>query len=213
MGHGSCWELPRVRGTVAGGRENCDMSQISQLDRIDALLQISQLPSRYAFACDSRDMDALVALYVDDVTRPDVDGVGRSPLKAHFTRVLSGYYRTMHQIVGHQIDLATEIHATGKVYCRAEHERGDDWVDMAILYDDEYERRDGVWYFAKRFLHMLHVTSRTERPRAPFVPVPTGDRVPLPGWWPSWSQFWSQADEAEVDRLTRQPDHGPPPAL
>jgi hypothetical protein len=203
----------RVRSTVAGGARIWDMSQITQLDRIDALLQIGQLPSRYAFACDSRDMDALVALYVDDVTRPDVDGVGRSPLKAHFTRVLSGYYRTMHQIVGHQIDLASETHATGKVYCRAEHERGDDWVDMAILYDDEYERRDGVWYFVKRFLHMLHVTSRTERPRPPFVPVPTGDRVPLPGWWPSWSQFWSQADEADVARLTRQPDHGPPPAL
>jgi SnoaL-like domain len=152
-------------------------------------------------------MDALVALYVDDVTRPDVDGVGRAPLKAHFTRVLRSYYRTMHQIVAHQIDLVDATLATGKVYCRAEHERADEWVDMAILYDDEYERRDGVWYFARRSLHMLHITSRNDRPRPPFVPNPTDDRVCLPGWWPSWSPFWSAATTAEVDALTDQADH------
>jgi ketosteroid isomerase-like protein len=180
---------------------------MDRLDRIDALLQIGQLPPRYAFACDSRDLDALVMLYVDDVTRSDVDGVGRGPLRAHFASVLRSYYRTMHQIVGHQIDLVDTTFATGKVYCRAEHERGEEWVDMAILYDDDYERRQGTWYFARRSLHMLHVTSLTDRPRAPFVPQPTDNRVPLPGWWPSWSPFWSRATEPEVALLTRQPDH------
>lgn len=184
------------------------MPELDRIDRIDAMLQIGQLASRYAIACDSRDFDALVALYVDDVTRPDVDGVGRGPLKEHFSRVLRNYYRTMHQIVGHQIDLVDADHATGKVYCRAEHERGDEWIDMAILYDDEYERRGPVWFFARRSLHLLHVTSLTDRPRAPFVGEP-GDRVPLPGWWPSWSRFWDGVPESEIAELTHQPDHLP----
>jgi len=183
------------------------MSPMDRLDRIDALLQIGQLPSRYAFACDSRDLDSLVMLYVDDVTRPDVDGVGRTALKGHFERVLGNYYRTMHQIVAHQIDLVDATTGSGMVYCRAEHERGEEWVDMAILYDDEYERRDGVWYFARRSLHMLHVTSRSDRPRAPFVPGATGDRVPLPGWWPTWSPFWAQVPQSEIALLTDHPDH------
>lgn len=183
------------------------MPEIDRLDRLDALLQIGQLPSRYAFACDSRDLDALVALYVEDVTRPDVEGVGRAPLKDHFARVLRGYYRTMHQIVGHQIDLVDADHATGRVYCRAEHEKGDQWVDMAILYDDDYERRDGSWFFTRRTLHMLHVTSLEDRPRAPFVDPWVPERRPLPGWWSSWSGFWAQVPADEVRALTASPDH------
>jgi hypothetical protein len=95
--------------------------------------------------------------------------------------VLRGYYRTMHQVVGHQIDLVDADHATGRVYCRAEHEKGDQWVDMAILYDDDYERRDGSWFFTRRTLHMLHVTTLEDRPRAPFVDSPVPERRPLPG--------------------------------
>ena len=38
-----------------------------RLDRIESSLAIGQLPSRYAMALDARDLDALVALFVDDV--------------------------------------------------------------------------------------------------------------------------------------------------
>jgi len=101
------------------------MTDPVDLERLWALLSIGQLPSQYAFAVDSRNLDDLVALYVDDVTRPDMDGSGRHALREHFEPVLRSYYRTMHQMLGHQIDLVDADHATGKVYCRAEHEIGD----------------------------------------------------------------------------------------
>jgi hypothetical protein len=138
------------------------MPETDRLDRIEALLAIGQLPHRYAFACDSRDFDSLVALYVDDVTRPDMDGVGREALKAFFARLLQGPPAGMHQIVGHQVDLIDADHATGKVYTRAEGPRGERWVAHSIRYDDVYERRDGVWYFTRRDLEILHVTPSTE---------------------------------------------------
>lgn len=37
------------------------------MDRVESSLAISQLPGKYAMALDARDLDALVALFVDDV--------------------------------------------------------------------------------------------------------------------------------------------------
>ena len=39
----------------------------ARLDRLESLAEIRQLPYRYALAVDSRDMDALVGLFVPDV--------------------------------------------------------------------------------------------------------------------------------------------------
>jgi SnoaL-like domain len=181
------------------------MSDDLDLLRLSALVEIGQLPSRYAFAVDSRNMEDLVALYVDDVTRSDVEGSGRGPLRDHFERVLHSYYRTMHQILGHQIDLADADHATGKVYCRAEHEIGEKWLVAAICYFDDYERRDGVWYFARRTIHLLYRHTLVDGPSSPFV---FGrDRASLetiPGIYPSWAVYWSKVDEATIAALTNE---------
>ena len=132
------------------------MRENDRLGRIEAMIEIGQLPPRYAFACDSRDFDALVALYVEDVKRPDMEGVGREALKAFFAGLLHADTGGMHQILGHQIDLVDADHATGKVYSRADGPLGDLWVGPAFRYDDVYERRDGVWYFVRRKLDILY---------------------------------------------------------
>ena len=71
----------------------------------------------------------------------------------------------MHQIVGHSFDLIDEDHATGTVYCRAEHERGDRWVVAAMVYFDRYERRDGQWLFAQREFDFWYCADVLERPQ------------------------------------------------
>ena len=43
----------------------------ARIERIEATEQIRQLAARYALALDSRDVDALVALFVPDVTTGD----------------------------------------------------------------------------------------------------------------------------------------------
>ena len=180
------------------------MSIEERLDRIEAHQQISQLVNRYAFALDARDFDALGQLYIEDL-----EGGGREQVKLDIARILKAFYRTMHQIVGHEINLVDADHATGKVYTRAEHEQGDEWIDMAILYFDDYVRVDGRWYFAKRRdLHHVHVSSLTDRPVAPFVPnTPwTANRVPLPAaWGSSWTDYWADETDETIAALTHTP--------
>jgi hypothetical protein len=89
-----------------------------RLDRIESSLAISQLPSRYAMALDARDLDALVALFVDDVEAGE-HGLGREALKRWYDGVLRRY-RSIHLICGHEFDLLDADHATGSIYCRAE---------------------------------------------------------------------------------------------
>ena len=179
-----------------------------RLDRIEAYQQIGQLVNRYAFALDSRDFDALGQLYIEDL-----EGGGRAQVQADIARIMKAFYRTMHQIVGHQIDLVDADHATGRVYTRAEHEKGDEWIDMAILYFDDYVRRDGVWYFAKRRdLHHVHVSNLSDRPVAPFVPdTPwTANRLPLPAaWGATWTDYWADVPDDEIASLTRAPVERP----
>ena len=117
-----------------------------RLDRIESSQAIGQLPSRYAMALDARDLDALVALFVDDVDA-SAEGCGREALKRWYDKVLRRFYRSIHLICGHQFEFIDSDHATGSIYCRAEHEDGDGWFVITMRYDDVYERRDGLLTF------------------------------------------------------------------
>jgi hypothetical protein len=174
-----------------------DLSE--RIDRIEAMLQIGQLVSRYAFAVDSRDFAALANLYVDDGRRAE--------RQSFIANRMRSFYRTMHQICGHEIDLIDADHASGRVYTRAEHEQGDQWIDEAICYFDEYERHDGNWFFGRRTLHHLHVTSLADRPRAPFTaPSWAPDRVRIPdAWGESWRCYWENIPAEEIAALTLDP--------
>ena len=72
-------------------------------------------------------------------------------------------------------DFIDDDHAEGHLYCRAEHEIGEQWVIAMLRYHDRYERRDdGKWYFRWRRVHLFYVTDMLERPMGP-------DRVRWPG--------------------------------
>src|SRR5438046_1505255 len=116
-----------------------------QIARLDAFEQIRQLAARYALAVDSRNLDDLVALFIEDV-RVGRTERGRPALRAYFDRILRGFSTSFHFIGNHIIDLDGEDQAHGVVYCRAEHESGDHWVTQAMQYWDTYARRDGRWY-------------------------------------------------------------------
>ena len=120
-----------------------------RVERIEAQLAIQQLPIRYAMAVDARDIDAWVNCF-----RPDVNmgrhGAGRDALRRYIEPQVRRFYRSVHQICGHRIELVSPDWATGAVYCRAEHEVGDQWIVMAICYFDEYARVDGEWFFSRR---------------------------------------------------------------
>ena len=186
-----------------------DQALLARLERVEAQFAIGQLPARYALAVDSRDLDGLAALFVEDVDCGRW-GQGREALKRYFgsAPVLQAFYRCVHQIGGQTLDFQDADHATGTVYCRAEHEDGEHWVVMAICYFDQYERRDGRWYFVRRDERHWYSTDWLQRPGSPrwqnWPGKYTGERYQprLPESFPTWKAFWSSTapDRPEQSR-------------
>ncbi|MBC8740726.1 nuclear transport factor 2 family protein [Paraburkholderia sp. UCT31] len=189
-----------------------DSALLARIERIEAQLAIQQLPVRYALAVDSRDLDSLVQLFAEDVDCGRW-GVGRAALKTFYgsEHILRGFYRSIHQICGHVVDFVDADHATGSVYCRAEHEDNGAWVVMAICYFDHYVRRDGQWCFERRDEQHWYSTDWLARPGAPRLQnwpgKYEGDRYQprLPQGFPTWAAFWSNSEQHAIDALTKAP--------
>jgi ketosteroid isomerase-like protein len=175
------------------------MSQTSDLaakiDRLDSTEQIRQLAYKYGLAVDMRDLDAIVSLHVEDVRAKGI-GQGRQALKQHFDKVLRGFTSSSHMVGNHVIEFEDPDHAIGMVYCHCEHEIGDKWIHMQMLYLDTYERRGGAWYFARqRYLGRFYATDHTEHPIGPQKVRWPGAR-PVDGAFharfPAYDEFWTR---------------------
>jgi len=184
------------------------MDEDARLVAVEAKLAIQQLPIRYAIAIDSRDLDLMVEQWVPDVWMGKSWGQGRDAVRRFFGQILRGFYRSIHMIVGHRIDLLDEDTATGQVYCRAEHEALDHWVVQAIVYEDTYRCFEGHWGFAKRVHRHWCSWPVGETPSGPsFERWPgrqrQGSLPDLPHGWPSWDRYWSEVDSQSIERVTR----------
>jgi hypothetical protein len=170
---------------------------------IEDRLDIGQLPIRYAIAVDERDVDSWVALFVPDI-QLGRDSRGREALRRFITPKLRWFYRSVHQIVGHRVELLGSDIARGHVYCRAEHEVADRWIVMAIRYDDEYRKVDGEWLFSRRRERHWYAADVTERPQTvafdSWGTTPGGPGLPQNA--STWAEFWESHDAADV---TSQP--------
>ncbi len=153
--------------------------------------QIRQLAARYAVAVDSRDIDGLVALFVDDV-RVGRDARGREALAETFRTSLGAIGVSMLHVGTHVIDLLDDDHATGSVYCLAEVEEDGRMIRQAILYRDTYERRGGRWLFVRRIHELWYgVTldaNPLDQPPAHW-PQRSFGRGTVPESWPTWAAF------------------------
>src|SRR5512142_71150 len=96
------------------------------IDRLFAYEEIRQLAARYALATDSRDLDMLVGLFIDDV-QVGRDQFGRAALRASFDASLRGIGISILNVGTHVIELSDADHATGWVYCKGEIQDGERW--------------------------------------------------------------------------------------
>lgn len=177
---------------------------LERLERVESQLAIGQLPVRYALAVDARDLDAWLALFVPDV-QVGRDRFGREALREYIEPRLRRFYRSMHQICGHEIELDDRDHAHGRVYCRAEQEFGDRWIVLAVCYFDTYRRVDGEWLFVRRKERLWYSADVTERPQSVrFHGWPEGSGpADLPHAFASWASFWGTGGRA--GSVTRRP--------
>jgi hypothetical protein len=172
----------------------------ARIERLEAIDEIRQLAAKYAVALDMRDLDALVNLFVDDVGVPGKRS-GRAALRAWYDAELRhGLLGSAHGVLGHVIDVHDARTATGLVYSRNDLETESVWVIEMLAYLDNYERREGRWFFVKRTPLFWYESDITDPPigahkmRWPGIPPHDGG---LHNAFPSWQTFW----EAEPGRL------------
>ncbi|WP_029136394.1 nuclear transport factor 2 family protein [Nakamurella lactea] len=170
---------------------------VERIDRLESAEQIRQLAARYPVALDSRNVADLAALFVSDVKVGD-GRVGRSALAQWYDPILRPYGITIHFVGNHVIDFTGPDTATGLVYCRPEHQVGDQWIVMPVVYHDRYQREaDGNWYFRSRKPKPFYAADVQQNPlqvpgRFNFPDNPYITAASLPESWPSWQEFWSR---------------------
>ncbi len=162
------------------------------LERLVAKDEIRDLAHRYSLAMDSRDLDALVGLFVDDV-RVGRDRSGREALREDFDRQLRAIGMSILFVGNHVIEFDDDDHAHGVVYCKGEIQDDDRFITQAIQYRDSYARRDGHWYFVRRKHLLWYGYEQGENPLklgpANWPERHTG-RGTLPESDESWQRFW-----------------------
>jgi hypothetical protein len=167
----------------------------ARLASLEAKFEIGQLPIRYAIAGDSRDVESLIRLFPP---------AARDALRESYTTGLKEFYRSMHQVCGHYIELLSSSTARGMAYCRAEHEVGDRYIVAGLCYYDEYVKIEGEWLFVKRDPRLWYSVDLLERPQdANFLSWTGSDPASLPASFPKWDTFWHGYDTSD---LTRYPD-------
>jgi len=153
--------------------------------------EIRQLAARYAVAVDSRDLDALVSLFVTDV-QVGRDQVGHAALRSAFSSSLAAVGVTILQVGTHVIELAGADHASGVVYCTGEVQEGDRWIRQAILYRDTYRCELESWRFVRRVHELwygVELANPLEQNPADW-PARSSGRGTAPESWPTWGRFW-----------------------
>ena len=175
-----------------------------RLDRVESVQAIERLAARYTLAADSRDLDGLVGLFVDDVDCGRL-GTGRDALRESYEVVHRQFYRTVHHVTGQTIEFASDDRATGTVTMRAEHEVSARWVVAALCMFDTYERRAGQWYFVRRKPESWYTVNEGDAPAGPeWSAAGWASRPPrLPGLFPTWNEFWDR----RPDRVAELTDH------
>jgi len=169
---------------------------MDDLERLIATDQIRQLAARYAVAMDARDLDALVALFVEDV-RVGKQESGRDALRRNFDVQLRNIGISILFVGNHVIDFEDDEHARGVVYCKGEIQDDDRWVHQAIQYRDLYEKREESWYFVRR-QHLLwygieHAADSVPNPLAlepANWPEKHAGKGTIPESWSTWQRFW-----------------------
>lgn len=171
-----------------------DASLLQRIDRLESLDEIRQLAAKYSLSLDMRDLDAHVNLFAADI-RVSREKTGRSHLKRWLDDTLRLQFTgTSHHVGNHIIEFDDPDHAHGVVYSKNEHETGDQWVIMQMLYWDNYERMDGRWVFRRRLPCYWYATDLNTPPIGEHK-MRWPDREAYDGaWhdlWPSWADFWA----------------------
>lgn len=137
-------------------------SLLRRVEKLEARVEICELVSAYAVACDEHDMPRLTGLFTPDASFDSPSKLlvanGRDDIAAMFIRMFKirgpGYHWTHDHFVS--FEEATPDRAVGRVLSHAETCPNSEVSLAGMRYDDEYRRLDGRWLFQKRVINFLY---------------------------------------------------------
>ena len=180
----------------------------ARIDRLESLDAIRQLTAKYALTLDMRDVDAHVNLFAKDI-QVSRETSGRPALKIWLDKMMREQFTgTSHHIGNHVIEFDNPDQAHGIVYSKNEHETGDEWVIMQMIYWDNYERNNGEWYFRRRLPCYWYAVDLNKPPIGENK-IRWPDRDSYEGAYhelfPSWKSFWKNPPKDGVTPQVAKP--------
>ncbi len=173
---------------------------VRRVENLEARVEIAELTSAYAVACDEHDMPRLKTLFAPDATFDSPSKLmvanGRDEILAMFIRVFKvrgpGYHWTHDHFV--RFDSAHPDRATGRVLSHAETCPSNEVSLSGMRYDDDYRRVDGRWVFQKRVINFLYYVPAKDYAQALSGPMRItmgGNRLAgdYPESLPAWQSF------------------------
>ena len=133
-----------------------------RVERLESRIEIEELVTAYARACDEHDMPWLESLFTEDAQFDSPSGVmradNRDEIMAMFVEAFKirgpGYHWTHDPFI--RIDDDDPNTATGTVLSHAETTPNGLVSLAAMKYNDDYRRVDGRWLFSCREIQFLY---------------------------------------------------------
>ena len=151
--------------------------ELTELERLQLRVALEDLNTAFCYHLDHNEVDALLALFVDDVYYTHGSRISRG--KSELEEVFRGRSQTQtrtarHLYSGLKLEIESASHARGTCVCMTFAAYGEPPLSPAIPtlvadFVDRYVRGDdGKWRFAERHIHRIFV--------APDNPGPIGQK-------------------------------------
>lgn len=183
--------LPQPSGDSA----NTPSTLAKRVAEVEDRLAIRQLISRYCFAVDNHDINALASLFTENASFGSASGgmgaVGRAAVLAQFKDRFRALGPGQHFNHDQVIEFESATRARGRVSLHAELMRDGRAMIGAVRYTDIYEKQNGEWRFAERVLSFMYylpveeyasAMGRLDRNRASGKLLPADWPEGLPTW-------------------------------
>jgi len=144
------------------------LSVEDRLDQLESRTAINDLVAGYCEGTDRRDGERFFALWHEDaaylIPGGRGDFYGMEGIRRSQEVIAAAWKQTFHWTTNHTVKFETADRATGRSDCFAicQHMDGEKISLVGCTYLDKYERRDGVWKFAERYVNRWFVSAGEE---------------------------------------------------
>lgn len=137
----------------------------ARVDELESRAAIGALVAGYCEGVDRKDSDRFQGLWHHDAAylipggRGDFHGA--EGIRESQAVIAKAWKQTYHWTTNHTVEFQDPDRATGRSDCFAmcQHHDGEKVSLVGATYLDKYERRDGVWKFAERYVQRWFVSA------------------------------------------------------